>query len=113
MRNLLQGGNAVWKYGISSFLTCNVVNNIPMSVLFAAIIEPLNGAVRTQALYAAVAGSNLGAFLTPIGALAGIMWMGLLKNHDVKLSFGKFVMYCAPVSAAALAATLWGLTLVL
>ena len=111
--HLLQGGNAVWKYGISSFLTCNVVNNIPMSVLFAAIIEPLNGAVRTQALYAAVAGSNLGAFLTPIGALAGIMWMGLLKNHDVKLSFGKFVMYCAPVSAAALAATLWGLTLVL
>lgn len=110
---LLQGGSTVWKYGVSSFLVCNVINNIPMSVLFAAIIEPLTGVARTQALYAAVVGSNIGAFLTPIGALAGIMWMGLLKNHDVKLSFGKFVMYCAPVSAAALAATLWGLAMVL
>ena len=110
---LLSGGSVVWKYGIASFLSCNVVNNIPMSVLFSAIIAPLEGAARTQALYAAVVGSNLGAFLTPIGALAGIMWMGLLKNHEVKLSFGRFIYYCAPVALAALAATLWGLTLVL
>lgn len=112
MTAFLDGGSAVWKYGAASFLTCNVVNNIPMSVLFSAVIAPLEGAARTQALYAAVVGSNLGAFLTPIGALAGIMWMGLLKNHEVKLSFGKFVMYCAPVALAALAATLAGLTLV-
>ena len=48
-----------------------------------------------------------------IGALAGIMWMGLLKNHEVKLSFGQFIYYCAPVALAALAATLAGLTLIL
>lgn len=110
---LLEGGSEIWKYGAASFLACNVVNNIPMSVLFSAIIAPLTGAARTQALYASVVGSNLGAFLTPIGALAGIMWMGLLKNHEVKLSFGQFIYYCAPVALAALAATLAGLTLIL
>ena len=29
--------------------------------------------------------SNIAAFITPIGALAGIMWMSLLKSYDVKL----------------------------
>lgn len=110
---LLAGGNTIFKYGAASFLACNVINNIPMSVLFSVIIEPLTGVMRTQALYAAVIGSNIGAFLTPIGALAGIMWMGMLKSHDLKLSFGRFVMYCAPVAVAALLAALGGLMIVL
>lgn len=110
---LLAGGNTVLKYGVASFLAANVVNNIPMSVLFSAIIEPLTGIARTQALYAAVVGSNVGAFFTPIGALAGIMWMGLLKTHGLKLSFGKFVLYCAPIAFLTLLATLAGLMIVL
>ena len=97
---------AVFKYGVASFLSANVINNIPMSVLFCPIIAPLSGSVQLQAVYGAIVGSNLGAFLTPIGALAGIMWMSMLKKHDVKFSYLSFVKYCALVAVLALATCL-------
>ncbi len=106
-------GNSVLSFGVSSFLAANVINNIPMSVLFSSIIETIPVSVQTSSLYAAVIGSNLGAFFTPIGALAGIMWMGLLKHHHVKLTFVQFIKYGAVISLAALAAALSGLMLIL
>ena len=60
-----------------------------MSVLFEEII----GGKCLYALYGAVIGSNLGAFITPVGALAGIMWTKILNGEGVKLSFGKFALY--------------------
>ena len=80
-----------------------------MSVLFSSITNGIAGPQQAGALYASIIGSNLGAFLTPIGALAGIMWMGMLKNHGVKLSFLKFAEYGAIVSIPTLAAALIGL----
>ena len=73
-----------------------------MSVLFCPIIAPLSGVAQMQAVYGAIVGSNLGAFLTPIGALAGIMWMSMLKKHGVKFSYLSFVKYCALVAVIAL-----------
>ena len=93
---------AVFKYGVASFLSANLINNIPMRVLFCPIIAPLSGVAQMQAVYGAIVGSNLGAFLTPIGALAGIMWMSMLKKHGVKFSYLSFVKYCALVAVIAL-----------
>ena len=108
-------GGGVWdttfRYGIASFLSANLVNNIPMSVLFSAISAAGDGGAA--ALYAAVIGSNVGAFLTPMGALAGIMWMSLLKTHGVQLSFGRFMGYGALIAAPSLLAALTGLAIVL
>ncbi len=100
----LVSGASIIKCGISSFLCSNLINNIPMSVLFSALV---NGS--ESAVFASIVGSNLGAFLTPVGALAGIMWMGMLKNHGVKLSFVKFSLYGIAVSIPALIAALVGL----
>lgn len=97
---------AVPAYGISSFLAANLMNNIPMSVLYSGITA---GVAETAPLYAAVIGSNLGAFFTPIGALAGMMWMQLLKAHGLPLSFGQFTKYGAAVAVPALALALLGL----
>ena len=96
-----------WGYGATSFLSANLMNNIPMSVLFSGVTANLTDAA--SALYAAVIGSNLGAFFTPIGALAGIMWMQLLRTHKVALSFGKFTRYGAIVAVPTLLAALIGL----
>ena len=74
--NYLNNGNEIINYGISSFLMCNVMNNIPMSVFYASIINIGD----LKATYSTIIGSNLGAFLTPIGALAGIMFTSLLKK---------------------------------
>ena len=113
LAGLLEGEGLLWRYGAASFLACNVVNNIPMSVLFSSVIGFVRETGRTQALYATVIGSNLGAFLTPIGALAGIMWMGMLRNQGVRFGFGRFVRCCGPASVAAMAAALLGLAIVL
>ncbi len=78
-------------YGISSYLSCSFINNIPMSVAYASILE--NSSSGLPALYATIIGSNLGALLTPVGALAGIMWLSLLKHHNIKFNFITFMKY--------------------
>ena len=109
VRSALSHGHPVISYGVVSFLSSNLLNNIPMSVLFSPIVAGVEEGARSAALYATVIGSNLGAFFTPLGALAGIMWTAMLKNFDVKYGFRDFVRYGAAVSIPALALALLGL----
>ena len=96
----------VFSYGFSSLFMANLLNNIPMSVLYSSIEANLNPTSLTGALYASIVGSNIGAFITPVGALAGIMWMGILKRHEVKYTFLDFIKYGVligvPVSSIAI-----------
>lgn len=105
--------NLVFKYGIASFLSANVINNIPMSVLFCELIAPLQSEFSAFAVYSSIVGSNLGALLTPIGALAGIMWIGMLKDFNIKLSFVEFVKYGVVISFGSLIPNLLILNLIL
>ena len=103
--------NTVPIYGVISTIGANAFNNIPMSVLFSDIIGGLTGAVRLGALYATVIGSNIGAYLTPIGALAGIMWLGILKKRGQDLSFVQFMSYGVRVAIPVLTVALLGLAI--
>lgn len=104
----------VLSFGGASFLASNILNNIPMSVLFSSVIAALpEGSFTASALFASVIGSNLGAFFTPTGALAGIMWTSQLHDHGVQFSFKTFVKYGALLSIPALAAALGGLILMM
>lgn len=103
----LLGENAtVFTYGFSSALAANLINNIPMSALYCALVGYLPTALCEAGVYAAAVGSNLGALLTPVGALAGIMWMGMLKKQNVKFGYPGFLRYLAPVGLSALCAAL-------
>lgn len=81
----------IMKYGILSFLSANIMNNIPMSVLFASIIENTSSVISIKAVYATIIGSNIGAFLTPLGALAGIMFSSILAEHKIKFGYLSFL----------------------
>lgn len=83
--------DTLFRYGMASFLTANIVNNIPMSVLFCSIIDAARLKAEWQAVYATIIGSNIGAFLTPIGALAGIMWSNILNVHGLKFGYRDFL----------------------
>ena len=96
----LGNGTPVFKYGITSFLAANLINNIPMSVLYSAILS--NAASNTAAVYASVVGSNLGACLTPIGALAGIMWSSILREHNLKFGYLDFLKIGVTVAIPSL-----------
>lgn len=96
----------IWKYGFSSFIMANFINNIPMSILFSAIPTGLSTIAYKQAIYASIVGSNIGAFLTPIGALAGIMFTNLTKAYDVKYGFKEFIKYGIIISIPTISVTL-------
>ncbi|MBO5525470.1 MAG: hypothetical protein J5993_01835 [Clostridia bacterium] len=105
-------GFVCFKYGVASFFISNVINNIPMSVLFSSVLESLQGQAQLQAVYATIVGSNIGAFFTPIGALAGIMWSSILKKHDLKFSFLDFVKTGGLIAIPSLAVSLGALALI-
>ncbi len=79
----------IFAYGLSGAICANLINNIPMSVLFSDLLQTAS----TSSVYASIIASNIAAFITPIGALAGIMWMSLLKTYDVQFSFKRFMFY--------------------
>lgn len=84
---------AVFKYGYASFVSCNIINNIPMSVLFCSVTEGLSQAVKVPSLFATIIGSNIGAFLTPVGALAGVMWKKILRQQGIEFGYADFLKY--------------------
>lgn len=113
--NLFGDDLPVLKYGTTSFLASNLINNIPMSVLYSSIIQSTGGAAGTAAVFATIIGSNIGALFTPIGALAGIMWSNILNKHEVKFRYVDFlkigVVVAIPTLMTALG-TLWLMLLI-
>lgn len=113
INQLLGSEHTILKYGITSYLSANLINNIPMSVLFCPIIEGLSGSELTGAVYATIIGSNLGALLTPIGALAGIMWSSMLKKHQVKYTYASFIKNGVIISVPSILIALLILSLII
>ena len=95
-------------FGFASTFSANFLNNIPMSVLFEKIISVNNN----LAIYATIIGSNIGAFLTPVGALAGIMWSKILKKYGIDMPFKKFVLYGTIIALPTILASIGVLVLV-
>jgi len=92
MASFLQSFSPTFSFGLTSFFMANVMNNIPMSLWFESIIR-LQTQGQVQAVYASIIGSNLGAVLTPVGALAGLMWMNVLQTKQVNYRIGQFVKF--------------------
>lgn len=102
----------IFVYGAVSTVFANLINNIPMSVMFSSVLANLNPIVGIQAVYATIIGSNIGAYLTPVGALAGIMWFSILKKNSIALNFTQFIKYGVIIAVPTLCAALLGLIFV-
>ena len=107
LKDFLNNINTTFSYGTTSFLSCSLINNIPMSVLYSSITS------NKASIYASIIGSNIGALLTPVGALAGIMWLSILKKHEIKYSFLDFIKYGAVISIPTLLMSLLGLMIMI
>lgn len=98
-------------YGYSSAISANLVNNIPMSVLYSSVCNFAVESVKFEAIYSSIIGSNLGAFISPLGALAGIMWLNILKSHEVEFGYIDFLKYGLVVGIPSLLIALSSLLL--
>jgi Na+/H+ antiporter NhaD/arsenite permease-like protein len=78
-------------------LAMNVLNNQPASILGVFILRSPQLGLSSEhvrlCMFSLVIASNLGANLTLIGALAGLMWQKILANHGIRISFGEFARY--------------------
>ena len=96
--------------GIISLLLGNLLNNIPMTMLMTTTLASFASSLGY--VYGVIATSNICAILTPIGSLAGIMFMKILKNNEVKYSFKDFFKYGIIISIPTLLASLLLITLI-
>lgn len=104
---------AIFEYGIVAFFACNILNNIPMSVMFERIIANSNQIYMTEEIYSTIIASNIGAYLSPIGALAGIMWMSILNKNGLKFSFKNFLKYGMMLAPVLMVIALFALSIII
>jgi arsenical pump membrane protein len=111
--NILGESLPIIKYGVSAVVCSNLINNIPMSILFSSIIENIGTTAAYPAVFATIIGSNFGALFTPVGALAGIMWSNILNGHGIKFGYKDFLKIGLTIALPAFCAALLGLKLAL
>lgn len=96
-----------------SVLISGFVDNVPYIIVMLPVAQALAtniGVAQEIYMFALLVGSCLGGNLTPFGASANIVAMGILKKEGYPVNFGGFLKISAPftiLTTASAAAVLW------
>lgn len=88
-------------------LVSAVVDNVPFLLAMIPVAQKVSDQTGTAApllLFGLLIGSCLGGNITPIGASANIVSVGILKKRGYQVSFGEFMAVGMPFTLAAVVA---------
>jgi arsenical pump membrane protein len=104
LRELYEWGDPM-VVGVTSAVGSALINNHSMALTNLLAIQEIAGAGEDEYL-AALVGGDLGPRLLPIGSLAGLLWLALLRRLEVEVPLRRFVVVGTAVAVPSLLASL-------